>query len=212
MARIHNTTRRIRIHRASGVSAQNEAERTNSAIGDALVDGSTLSWNIFSAFDGPTGEAIKKVTSTEVDKLKAESLERNAWAVAEQVKFRIDDAKGPSGGFLHAYDTEHPDDQVFWNGTYLKQYCDVSKTGKTQVPGLGYFAKIFTFITSHIETGELYIEYRKHSCGLSGNAEECNCCCLSQNEQITSVPRPYLDINKLPLFDTVRNWRMSETS
>lgn len=33
MCSIHNTARRIRIHRASGDSAQNEAELTNSAIG-----------------------------------------------------------------------------------------------------------------------------------------------------------------------------------
>lgn len=33
MCRIHNTARRLRVHRASGDSAQNEAERTNSAIG-----------------------------------------------------------------------------------------------------------------------------------------------------------------------------------
>lgn len=33
MSRIQNSVRRVRIHRASGDSAQNEAERTNSAIG-----------------------------------------------------------------------------------------------------------------------------------------------------------------------------------
>ena len=33
MCRVQNTERRVRLHRASGDSAQNEAERTNSAIG-----------------------------------------------------------------------------------------------------------------------------------------------------------------------------------
>lgn len=33
LCRIQNMVRRVRIHRASGDSAQNEAERTNSAIG-----------------------------------------------------------------------------------------------------------------------------------------------------------------------------------
>lgn len=46
MCRIHNTTRRIRIHRASGNSAQNEAERTNSAIGIHIYKKDYLTCNL----------------------------------------------------------------------------------------------------------------------------------------------------------------------
>lgn len=76
--------------------------------GDALVDGSTLSWDMFKALEGLSDEEVQNLTSTELDNLKAKALERNAWAVAEQVRLRVDDAKGPAGGYLHAYITEHP--------------------------------------------------------------------------------------------------------
>ena len=41
---IHNSDHRIRCHRSRGDNWQGEAERTNSAIGDALVDWATISW------------------------------------------------------------------------------------------------------------------------------------------------------------------------
>ncbi|CAC5414034.1 unnamed protein product [Mytilus coruscus] len=46
------------------------------------------------------------------------------------------------------------DDQFFWNGPYSKQYCDASKPRKLEVPGHGYFSKMFDFISTHIEIGE----------------------------------------------------------
>ena len=42
LARIYSSDNRIRVHRAAGDSGQNEAERTNSAVGDAVVDDSTI--------------------------------------------------------------------------------------------------------------------------------------------------------------------------
>ena len=42
MARIHNSNYRVRCHRSRGDSGQGEAERTNSVILDALVNGATL--------------------------------------------------------------------------------------------------------------------------------------------------------------------------
>lgn len=40
----------IRIHRSAGDSGQNEAERTNSAIGDDVVDGATINWERYLEF------------------------------------------------------------------------------------------------------------------------------------------------------------------
>ena len=42
MARIHNSNYRVRYHRSRGDNGQGEAERTNSVILDALVNGATL--------------------------------------------------------------------------------------------------------------------------------------------------------------------------
>ena len=50
-ARIFNSDYRVRVHRSRGDSGQNEAERTNSGCGDALVDGSTLEWKKYKKFE-----------------------------------------------------------------------------------------------------------------------------------------------------------------
>ena len=59
IARIQSSERVNRIHRAPGDPAQNEAERTNTSLGDALVDGTALKWEYFKPFDGLTDEEIK---------------------------------------------------------------------------------------------------------------------------------------------------------
>ena len=47
MARINGWTHLNRVHRAPHDSGQNEAERSNAAIGEALVTGQTIKWNYF---------------------------------------------------------------------------------------------------------------------------------------------------------------------
>ena len=65
IACIHSSDRVNRIHRAPGDSAQNEAERTNAAIGDVLVDGSALRWEYSKPFDGLTIEGIDALSASE---------------------------------------------------------------------------------------------------------------------------------------------------
>ena len=54
LAHIQNSDYRTKIHRSQEDSGQNEAERRNSAIGDAVVDGGTLNWEIFKRFEDVT--------------------------------------------------------------------------------------------------------------------------------------------------------------
>ena len=56
MARLYNSDYRVRCHRSRGDSGQGEAERTNSAIGDSIVDGETLEWEKTKCFQGMTEE------------------------------------------------------------------------------------------------------------------------------------------------------------
>ena len=51
----------IRVHRSRNDSHMNEAERTNSAIGEALADGGTINWDKHELFDGlmePVSEPV----------------------------------------------------------------------------------------------------------------------------------------------------------
>ena len=91
IARIQSSERVNRIHRAPGDSAQNEAERTNSSIGDALVVGTALKWQYFNPFDGLTNEEITKLSASEVKEREAICMEKNAWEVAIEVTAMVDD-------------------------------------------------------------------------------------------------------------------------
>ena len=79
-----------RIHRAPHDSEQNEAEPSNTAIGEALVDGRALHWEYFQPTDLISEEELKTLTVEEMRELEEEEVERNAWRVAQDVVSRID--------------------------------------------------------------------------------------------------------------------------
>ena len=58
LALIHNSDHRILAYPSRENSADNEAERTNGAIGDSIVDGSTIQWEQYKKFDGLSDEEI----------------------------------------------------------------------------------------------------------------------------------------------------------
>ena len=66
MARIVNSDRVNRIHRARDDSGQNEAEQSNACIGEALVDGGAMRWQYYEAFDGLTVEEIHALSLDDV--------------------------------------------------------------------------------------------------------------------------------------------------
>ena len=83
---------RVRGHRSRGDSGQNEAERTNSAIGDSVVDGSTIDWNFYKRFDELTNKDIVEMTQSDFEIYEKSRMSKNAWRVAEIVRERVDDA------------------------------------------------------------------------------------------------------------------------
>ncbi|CAG2257072.1 unnamed protein product [Mytilus edulis] len=163
----------------------------------ALVDGATLKWDYHDAFEGMTSNDIQELTREEVEKRKSEAMEKNAWTTAEQVRLRIDDKKGPAGDFLKAYLTEPLDNQFFTDRSLLMKYADSSKSKRDEIQGHGYFNKIFKYIDSHCEIGELYIEFRK----CKQNSEACSFCTdRSTFPYVNPLPRPYPDYERLPDF------------
>lgn len=100
MCRLQRSDRRIRIHRAPGDSAQNEAERTNACIGDAMVDGGTLQWEKFRALDELSDEEVQRMGIEEIEQRESECMEKNAWHVAKELSLRVDDEPGPGGDYM----------------------------------------------------------------------------------------------------------------
>ena len=59
-----------RAHHAPHDSEMNGAERSNAAIGDAIVDGGVVEWQHFMPFDGLTEDEIVSLTTEDVEILK----------------------------------------------------------------------------------------------------------------------------------------------
>ena len=74
LARILSSDYRVQVHRARGDSGQNEAERTNSAIGDSVVDGATIKWEHFKRFDGLSADEITELTLEEFKRMEEERM------------------------------------------------------------------------------------------------------------------------------------------
>ena len=81
-----------RVHSARGSSGDNEAERTNSAVGDSIVDGATLQWNKYPKFYNLSDDQIAKLTLQEYDSEEEKRMEMNAWWVLKELACRIDGA------------------------------------------------------------------------------------------------------------------------
>ena len=73
LARMQNSCLVIRAHDAPHDSGMNGAERSNAAIGDAIVDGGVVDWQDFMPFDGLTEGEIVSLTTEDV-----QILEQNA--------------------------------------------------------------------------------------------------------------------------------------
>ena len=76
ICRIFSSDYRIRLYRSRGNSGKGEAERTNSAIGDAIVDGATIEWETFKQFEGMSQREIEMLTVKDLRKLKRKGCRR----------------------------------------------------------------------------------------------------------------------------------------
>ena len=81
-----------RVHSARGCFGDNEAERTNSAVDDGIIDGATLQWERYPRFHNLTDDEIANLTIKEFDAHEEERMEMNAWWVAKELPNRIDGA------------------------------------------------------------------------------------------------------------------------
>ena len=113
----------IRAHHAPHESGMNAAERSNAAIGDAIVDSGTVDWKHYMPFDGLTDEVISNLTTEDADKLKKTATERNAWWVAHELKNQVNDEPGPAGDYTKAFLASTKDERFFIKQEVLKRVC-----------------------------------------------------------------------------------------
>ena len=120
-----------------------------------------MKWNYYEDYDGLTDEQVKEMSISELDMHIKTNMEKNAWAVAKQVKLRIDDGNGPAGDYLKCYVTDQEDEQFFFQQTWIATVLFCHCFQKPSVLVNFYFKNLFKFVDLHVEFGELYMEYRK---------------------------------------------------
>ena len=98
--------------RSRNDSHMNEAERTNSAIGDALADEGTIEWERHKLFDGLSDQQISLLTVNEFEEHQMHVIRKNALEVTEDVVNRLDGAPA-LWEFISAYRTPLEDEQFF---------------------------------------------------------------------------------------------------
>ena len=199
MARVLNFDRLNRVHRARNDSGQNEAERSNACIGEALVDGASLQWNYYGPLDNLDEDEIKKLSVEDVKQLEEDAMQKNVWRVAKDVTERIQDEPGPAGDFMKAFVTPRENEQFFFNAKQLREFTSAAESKQKDVPGHAYFQKIETFLKQHVQVGELYLEFLKGDCKQT-SGKLCDFCtkCPSFREKLQRVPRPKPDVTALP--------------
>ena len=194
LCRIFNSDHRIRFHKSRGDSGQGKAERANSAIGDAVVDGATIIWEVYKQFDGMNEEEITQTSVKDFEELEEQRMEKNAWHVAKTLVERIDGAPVLSER-IKAYLTENKQKQFF--------HTTSTPVAKNGVPGAVYFEKIMKFFSDHYKVGELFTEFVRTGC----EDEGCYFCHTWSGPPTTRVPQPvpdgqrpmhYMDVNVTP--------------
>ena len=106
---------------------------------------------------------------SEVKQKERDCLENNARQVAQELAAMVDDEPGPAGDFVKCYAMTFKKGQFFFNKKYLMQYTAANDRGQ-ETPGPGtwsYFKKIYSFIDTHFQIGEMFLEYQKGACKIS---------------------------------------------
>ena len=135
LARIHNSDYRVRCHLSRGDSGQGEAEPTNSAISDALVDGATLEWEKYRRFEDLSEEEIKRMSLHSYEGYENKRMEKNAWYVCSQFAERIDDA--PVLKYcIKSKVSEPPEELFFFNSGHLDRYRSALGRNKMEFPSV----------------------------------------------------------------------------
>ena len=122
LARMWGSDCRITLHLSRNDTHSNEAERTNSAIADSVVDGQTIEWKSHKLFDGISDDKIEAMTFQEFERHKDERMKLNAYMVRDEVVKQIDGVPCLKEE-IAAYPS--PDDPFFFNKAEIYKHRTV---------------------------------------------------------------------------------------
>ena len=85
LARMWGSEYRIRLRLSRNDSHSNEAERTNSAIADSVVNGQTIEWEFQKLFDGINDGKIEAMILQEFERHQDKRMKLNEYMVRDEV-------------------------------------------------------------------------------------------------------------------------------
>ena len=198
--RITNADYLICHHLSNNESSQNQVERCQSYVGDAICDGGAILWEYKKPLEGLSENDIQKTSMNELEKHELQRMEYNAFKVCEELSMRIDGARGP-GGYLKCYTSEKSDHMFFNDHKYLSQFLSGPESKRESVPGCAYYQKIESFLLTHFERGQKYMEYIKFACNET-TGSLCDYCLKHPwvGPPCQKIPWPFPDYSKHPKY------------
>ncbi len=195
IVRIHNFDYYIRHHLANSDSSQNDVEGAQSYIGDAISDGAALKWEHFTREDMLKDLDESSLTAEDLVLLEMSRMEKNCWAVCNEVALRIDGSPGPHC-IMKGFIPQDKKYQFFHDKITVDTYFGVqSKVKKNTTPGHSYYSKLEKFINDHFLRGQKYLEYVRGACHRAeADTELCEHCSKGWRGPIVHrVPQPIPD-------------------
>ena len=182
----------------------NYAERTNSAISDAMCVGTSIDCDVHNPLENLTVDEVSKLDNRTFKELSFKAQVKNSHSITQQLVGRINGAPC-LGNFITGRMGLSEEDQFLG---FLKPYLPaiLSASDLTQVPG-GHLALQFEkYARIHSTRGSLFSEVAKEKCLLSTGSlcEECVQDPQKLGEKLVTVPQPevndqrsaYLDVSQ----------------
>ena len=182
-----------RVSLADHDSYMNYAERTNSAISDAMCVGTSIECDVHNPLENLSVEEVSKLDNNKFKELSFQAQVKNSHAITECLVQRINGAPC-LGNFITGRGGIAQEDQFLG---FLKPFIQdiLSASDMSQVPGGNFALDLERRAENHSTRGLLFSELAKEKCLLlSGTL--CNECLHNpqkSGEKLVTVPQPEVD-------------------
>ena len=185
-----------RVSLADHDSYMNYAERTNSAISDAMCVGTSIDCDLHNPLENLSVEEVSELNTDKFKELSFQAQVKNSHSICDSLVQRINGAPC-LGNFITGRSGLSYEDQFLG---FLKPFVQdiLSASDMTQVPGGNFALDLERYAKGHSSRGLLFSELGKVKCLLLTGHLCGECIKNPQNEgqKLVTVPQPEVDIEK----------------
>ena len=185
-----------RVSLADHDSYMNYAERTNSAISDAMCVGTSIDCDLHNPLENLSVEEVSELNTEKFKELSFQAQVKNSHSICDSLVQRINGAPC-LGNFITGRSGLSYEDQFLG---FLKPFVQdiLSASDMTQVPGGNFALELERYAKIHSSRGLLFSELGKEKCLLvTGHlCGECIKNPQNEGEKLVTVPQPEVDIEK----------------